>query len=103
MVWDEDNVGGYWIVNDAKNIVGVCVSNHLLTLVESLLQCHPKAVQCLVDDIVKSKYTFIRNRWRSICSSKFSQENGQKRNKRPVIPFLGLRLYKLECVKTFNH
>ena len=94
---DEDNVGGYWIVNDATNVVGVCVQPSINS--RGITSTMPsEAVQCLVDDIVKSNIHLSGIGGEVSVAASFAGEWAE-RNKRPVIPFLGLRLYKLECVK----
>ncbi|RKU25736.1 hypothetical protein C6497_15360 [Candidatus Poribacteria bacterium] len=94
---DEDKVGGYWIVYDGSNVVGVCVQPHVGS--RGITSSMPfEAVQSLVEDIVVSNIHFTGIGGEVSVTANFAGEWGEK-NKSPVIPFLGLRLYKLECVK----
>lgn len=89
-----DNVGGYWTVNDNKNVIGVCVQPAINS--RGIISSMPiKAIQCLVEEISKSNIRLSGIGGEINTVGSFAGEWAEK-NKTPVIPFLGLRLYKLE-------
>lgn len=92
-----DNVGGYWTVNDTKNVVGVCVQPSINS--RGIITSMPiKAVQSLVEEISKSNIRLSGIGGEINTVGIFAGEWAEK-NKTPVIPFLGLRLYKLDSAK----
>ncbi len=93
-----DNIGGYWTVNDSKYVVGVCVQPSINS--RGIITSMPiDAVQSLVEEITKSNIHLAGIGGEVSTVGSFAGEWAEK-NKTPVIPFLGLRLYKLESVKT---
>lgn len=94
---DVDKVGGYWIVYSGSDVVGVCVQPHIGS--RGITTSMPfEAVQSLVEDIVKSNIHLTGIGGEASVAASFAGEWAEK-NKSPVVPFLGLRLYKLESVK----
>lgn len=94
----DDEVGGYWIINDTTNVVGVCVQPSINSrgIISSM---STEAVQCLVEDIYKTNIHLSGIGGEVSVAASFAGEWAE-RNKRPVIPFLGLRLYELKCIKS---
>ena len=94
---DEDKVGGYWLVYDGTNVVGVCVQPYINS--RGITTSMPfEAVQSLVEYIVISNIHLTGIGGEASVAASFAGEWAEK-NKSSVVPFLGLRLYILECVK----